>query len=142
MKRTALLEELFEDIACIGRQVMPFVPPKSSGKIPTRAQIGILFCVLHIGPQSVKELAHRLGMTPSAITQMVNGLVEEGLLIRKEDREDRRKICVTLTPKGKKKLNTMKQARMQSFTQVFKTLSDADLLQLKNIYSKIIAQLT
>ena len=141
MKRNALLEELFESVACIGRQITPYSTSKTTKKLPTRAQICILFSLLYGGPQSVKELAHRLGMTPSAITQMVDGLVEQGLLIRKEDTKDRRKTCVILTKKGQKKLEGIRKDRMESFTKLFETLSDSDLLQLKNIYSKIIAQL-
>lgn len=142
MNRQGLLEDLFGDIACIGRRVIPFASSKkSSSKSPTRAQLGILFCVFYSGPHTIKELSERFGMTPSAITQIVNSLVDDGLLSRQEDEKDRRKLHISLTLKGKKKIESIKKSRMKSFAQMFQSLSDSDLVNLKNIYSKIIPHL-
>jgi len=141
MKRSELLEKLFEDIACIGRQIMPFPPSQVEKKLPTRAQLSILFFIFHNGPQNIKEVAHRFGMTPSAITQIVNTLEKEKLLDRTPDTTDKRKICVSLTTQGKKKLEEVKKIRMMSFKKVFDSLSEKELLQLRSIYSKILETL-
>jgi DNA-binding MarR family transcriptional regulator len=65
-----------------------------------------MFMLVHVGPQSIKDMAVRFSMTPSAATQLVNGLVKDGYLVRTENIWDRRKVGVDLTVKGKKHLGS------------------------------------
>lgn len=48
----------------------------------------------------VSDLHGHHFMTKPAISQILNGLEKKGYVHRKIDKEDRRKIAVTLTPKG------------------------------------------
>jgi DNA-binding MarR family transcriptional regulator len=50
--------------------------------------------VLHHGAQTAGTLASVTGLTPAAITALIDRLVERGLVTRKRDTEDRRKVIV------------------------------------------------
>lgn len=52
------------------------------------------------GPQSASQLADLLGVTPSAITAMVESLVRRGLATRSHDPHDRRVTMVQVTGAG------------------------------------------
>ena len=56
----------------------------------------------------------------------VDAFVEDKVLERVTDAEDRRKVRIRLSRKGEKLLGELKRAREQAFARVFAPLSDAD----------------
>lgn len=139
MSRKDLIQQFFKSmdsmarISAINHKHEPV--PKD---MPPHAQMGVLFIVAHRGPQTIKELSQRFSMTSSAATQLVNGLVKSTLLARTEDREDRRKVVVELTAKGKSIIERAKTYRMEKMVKLFEPLSDAELKQLMKIQAKIV----
>jgi DNA-binding MarR family transcriptional regulator len=53
--------------------------------------------VLHHGAQTAGTLATVTGLTPAAITALIDRLADRGLVTRKRDVEDRRKVMVEAT---------------------------------------------
>lgn len=49
----------------------------------------------------LKDLAYNLDVTPAAASQVVNRMVQEGLVIRTTDKADRRSIMITPSKKGR-----------------------------------------
>ena len=49
---------------------------------------------------SARDLSERLDIRPSSVTELVNRLIETGLVVRKEDEEDRRLSHICLTDLG------------------------------------------
>lgn len=105
---------------------------------PTRSQASVMFMVSGRSRTNVKEIAQAFGMTPSAVTQLVNGLVSEGMLARKADRKDRRVSCLELTAKGKRVVEQLKKKRLQNFSRIFEPLTDSEMQQFDKIQQKII----
>lgn len=56
---------------------------------------------------SQRELAERTGTTEATTVRSVNGLLKSGLIIRKRVKDDRRKMRITLSAKGKRLRNTL-----------------------------------
>jgi DNA-binding MarR family transcriptional regulator len=54
------------------------------------------------GPLSATELGGRTSLDPDKITRSVDGLVERGYVIRKDDEADRRRVVLTLSAKGRR----------------------------------------
>jgi DNA-binding MarR family transcriptional regulator len=106
--------------------------------LPTRASMGVLMVVDNFGQRSVKELASLFGVTPSAATQLVDGLVRDNLIQRRQDPDDRRKVALSLTAKGKQVLEKTKQTHLKSFVRMLSPLTDQELNQFKVLQSKII----
>lgn len=50
------------------------------------------------GPRSVGQLAEAVGVSPPAVTQLVDRLVEHGLVERRHDDKDRRMVLVDYVP--------------------------------------------
>ncbi len=111
---------------------------KGSRALPPRAQLQVLFLINQGDAQTVKDIAQQFGMTSSAATQLVNGLVKSNLLQRKEDEDDRRKICLQLTAEGKKMLLQAKQHRLQKMKILLDPLSDREVVHILRLQEKII----
>jgi MarR family 2-MHQ and catechol resistance regulon transcriptional repressor len=53
------------------------------------------------GPMPVRDLSERLGLVPSTVTRLVDGLARDGLAARARDEGgDRRRVFVSLTDSG------------------------------------------
>lgn len=142
MKREKILADVFDGMGVMRRFfAMKHTPEQLQKGMPTRAQLAVMMSLAQTTETSVKNIAQTLCMTSSAATQTIDGLVSEKLLTRKADRTDRRKIVVSLTPRGKLVLAKAKVAHKGMMTTMFASLSTEELLQLKNIQEKIIAHL-
>ena len=53
---------------------------------------------------SLSSLATHIGLTLPSMSKLIDDLVSRGFVARNEHQEDRRKICLQLTPTGKKEL--------------------------------------
>ncbi len=74
------------------------------------SQIGALFQIQR-GTSNVSDLGEGLGITIAAASQMLERLVQQGLIQRSEDPLDRRAKKLILTDKGKGILQKSVQAR-------------------------------
>jgi|SRR5271157_3322661 len=63
------------------------------------SQIGALFQIYH-GRSNVSDLGEGLGITNAAASQMLERLVQQKLILRSEDPQDRRVKQLALTDKG------------------------------------------
>jgi len=75
------------------------------------SHLGAIFHVHRIGSCGVTEIGEHLGVTSAAASQMLDRLVEQGLVVRTEDHEDRRVKRIELTDKGQQVLEAGIQAR-------------------------------
>jgi DNA-binding MarR family transcriptional regulator len=67
----------------------------------TMTQVKVLF-VLHAGPpKSLKDLARTLATSVAAASPVVDRLVQQGLVLRAEDPNDRRFVALSLTDDGR-----------------------------------------
>ncbi|MFN7160589.1 MAG: MarR family winged helix-turn-helix transcriptional regulator [Candidatus Gracilibacteria bacterium] len=141
MQRTEIIQDFFSNLNTMKRLLMKQHGDSHIANLPTHAQMGILMTVSKRKNTSIKDLAQEFGISSSAITQIVDLLVRDGHLRRKEDPLDRRKLSVSLTAKGKKIMEEAKKMRMAFLSNMLEILSEEELLQLKNIQQKIIEHL-
>lgn len=139
MSRARILAELTENMGLLMRLLSKSPGPQRPKGAPTRSQVGILVLIGHLGVQNTKELAARLEMTPSAVTQLVDALVRDKLLSRREDRADRRIVWLELTAKGRKQLAVFKKQRQKFLAVALRPLGETHLRQLISIQNRIIA---
>jgi len=103
-----------------------------------RPQVHILFFVARKKEgASVKYLAEMLDVTPGAVTQFVDALVEKGLVRREEDPDDRRILRIKLTGIAESKFEQFKKDYFKSVSRVFDTLSYKEIKQLIKLLAKI-----
>jgi DNA-binding MarR family transcriptional regulator len=62
----------------------------------------VLTVLGNFGPLSATEITHHNTLEIDKVTRIVDSLVEQGLVTRQQDSEDRRRVIVALTAKGKR----------------------------------------
>ncbi len=67
----------------------------------TLTQYRTLVVLASRGPQSLVELADAVAVTPPTATRMCDRLIKKGLILRRQDRGDRRLVRLTLADKGR-----------------------------------------
>ena len=64
------------------------------------AQLAVLATLRMHGRRTITTLAERERVTAPSMTNMINGLEEQGLVVRTPDDEDRRRVQVDITDAG------------------------------------------
>ena len=90
------------------------------------SQLGALFQIRHRGSSGVTDLGDDLGVTSSAASQLLERLVQQGLILRSEDPSDRRVKQLVLTEKGLQVLQESIRARQSWLSDLAETLSDSE----------------
>lgn len=96
----------------------------------TMPQIGALFRIFHKGNVAVSDIGEELGITRAAASQLLERLVQQGLILRSEDPVDRRMKQIVLTSKGHQVLQESISARQSWFEHLASALSASEKEQV------------
>lgn len=81
-------------------------------------QIGALMRISHRGACGVSDLGDELGVTNAAASQMLERLVQGGLVERREDPDDRRAKRIALTERGSRLVQGTVEMRLRQFAEL------------------------
>ncbi|MFC1988012.1 MarR family winged helix-turn-helix transcriptional regulator [Chloroflexota bacterium] len=136
--RRELLQALAEKMASVVRRVHAGQGFKFSEFILRPPQVRILFFIARQNEEvAVKDLAEMLNVTPGAVTQFVDGMVDMDLVRREEDAKDRRIIRVKLTELARSKLREFRKSYLTAASRAFDVLSDAEIGELVRLLNKV-----
>ena len=93
------------------------------------SQIGALFHIRH-GSLGVSDIGDDLGVSSAAASQMLERLVQQGLVVRSEDPHDRRVKQIVLTEEGTKILTGVIQARQNWMEDLAKQMTPEEKEQV------------
>lgn len=103
----------------------------------TMPQMVTLFAIRGVGTCRMSELAEITQQSAGTLTGIVDRLIEDGLVARVRDVEDRRVVQVTLTAHGEERLASVERARrgdMERILHHFNTDQLADLEHLLRLF--------
>jgi DNA-binding MarR family transcriptional regulator len=83
------------------------------------------------GAMRAGELAQQCHLGRPNLTELVDGLVEEGLVRRDEDASDRRAVVLTLTPQGRRELHRFQTAMAAALAEVIGRLEPSKRERLR-----------
>lgn len=89
---------------------------------------------------SLSEVAGHIGLGLPSMSKLVDALVNSKRLTREMHGGDRRRICLTLTSRGKRELDEAYQHTQTFFAEKFAKLTDAERTQIAgamNIMKKL-----
>jgi MarR family transcriptional regulator, organic hydroperoxide resistance regulator len=96
----------------------------------TIGQVKSLFYLQHEGSTNLGQLATALEVTPPNVTGIIERLVEQGLVSRTENPENRRMLMVQLTEKGRDLIMKLHDSGSGMMSLLLNRLSVADLQAL------------
>jgi DNA-binding MarR family transcriptional regulator len=93
------------------------------------SQIGVMFRI-NDGRSSLSDLGGGLGITSAAVSQMMDKLVQQGLILRSEDPNDRRTKQLVLTDKGHQIVHESFHSRQAWLRDLANSLSEEEKRQV------------
>ena len=96
------------------------------------SQINTLMRLYHHGTCEVSDISDQLGITNAASSQLVERLVQQGLLNRTEDPRDRRVRQLEITPQGRVLIEQGIAARQRWMEELTHELSPEEQEEIAN----------
>jgi DNA-binding MarR family transcriptional regulator len=140
LDRARLLEELIESTHAIRHKIVMDSGYITGGRV-SLSQLVVLRIVSKNSGVSIKEISGKLGITSSAVTQLVDGLVSKGYLNREGSREDRRALKLTLSGPGRGVIQTVRDNGLKELLHIFSALDDAEFEKYCELNRKIVANM-
>ncbi|HEU4952520.1 MAG TPA: MarR family transcriptional regulator [Holophagaceae bacterium] len=101
MPKAQKIEAIFQDIRRIVRALELFSKEVDVKFNLTAPQLWALWELGREGPLALKDLSARIQLHPSTVVGVVDRLESKGLVARKPDPEDRRRVRLSLTAAGR-----------------------------------------
>ena len=89
------------------------------------------------GVNAPSRLAEHLEVQPSQVSHLLASLEEAGLVERRLDSEDRRRVLLHLTPKGEEAQKRFKEAWLAAYSQHLARLNPEELLLFRDLLGKL-----
>jgi DNA-binding MarR family transcriptional regulator len=100
----------------------------------TLAQLKSLLFIAAKDKTNFKKVAEALNVTPPNVTGIIDKLVEQGLVTRTENQEDRRIMLLQATEKGRELLDALHQSHVNQMTQILGNMTVEELNIFINCY--------
>lgn len=102
------------------------------------SQLSTLMIIYKKGPCAVSDIGDALGVSYPAVSQMLDRLVQEELIFRTEDPDDRRVKQIKLTDKGQQKLKDNLHAHHAWLKDLAEDLSQSEKEQISKALNILI----
>jgi len=79
---------------------------------------------------SLVMVGRRVHLSSPTVSRIVDRLVQKGLVARERRSKDRRKVCLSLTPRGRERYRTLPTALQEQFVDRLMSLQESDRLAL------------
>jgi DNA-binding MarR family transcriptional regulator len=102
----------------------------------------ILISVAHLQDQpggvGINEIAEHLHLSGAFVTTETQGLIKAGLVGKKMNPRDRRRVLLSITPKARRLLNELTAVQQPVNDALFRCLSSADFVSLRSVIAKLV----
>jgi MarR family transcriptional regulator, organic hydroperoxide resistance regulator len=122
-----LINKILEYQRQMGRQIKAEMPNAWLELNLTMAQLKTLIFIYFEGVTNFKMIAAALGVTPPNVTGIIDRLVEQGLVTREENPQNRRMQMLSLTITGKALLSDLKERQTTHLSRILTILSIEEL---------------
>ncbi len=92
----------------------------------TPSQLSVLASVVRLGPLRMSELAEREGLNPTLLSRVVAHLERDGLLERRAEPRDRRRLTLRATPAGRRRQLRVRAERASVLAAQLAALDETD----------------
>lgn len=131
------LDEIQALAFSIGKKLQTELLKKLQSSGLTPPQFYILKTLDRYGASRATTLAKKMHVKPSAITVMIDRLIDQELVLRYHDQDDRRVVVIELTSKGKAVLEEAMIVRNQHISKYFSKLEVQEREDLLRLFEKL-----
>ncbi|MCP3733639.1 MarR family winged helix-turn-helix transcriptional regulator [Sphingomonas sp. RP10(2022)] len=105
------------------------------------ARTKLLLLLDRRGPARAADIADFFDQAPRTVTEAIDGLERDGLVVRSPDTHDRRVKQVSITDEGRRVTGETEPLRQELIDGVFGTLSEDEQARLSAMFAKMQAAL-
>jgi DNA-binding MarR family transcriptional regulator len=116
---------LGRSLSLVLEQLVPLLRTLAAGGVSATA-FAVLARLDRGGDARLTELATAENVSQPAMTQLVNRMEDDGLVVRKRSGEDRRGVLVGLAPHGREILRARRERRVELLDELAGRLDEAD----------------
>lgn len=127
IERAVVVDEVIAGYELLMRRMASSHAPEFLEIPITMPQAKVLYLLGASGELHMSELVHRLGVSLSTVSGLVERVVEAGLVVRHEDPADRRQVVVGLTPAGVQFIDHFRELNAREMRGLLQILDDAEL---------------
>lgn len=91
---------------------------------------------------SIVELAQRLLLERSSVSRLVDSLVKEEFVRREINKSNRREVILTLTEKGKRSINNVKEQSIHFFDKILGPYNNEEHIEILSSIRKLTKSLS
>lgn len=124
MSRVETIDLLFQSVLARFFSIPARRP--ASGAV-TFAQMRVLWVIEMEGASPQGDVARRLGVSNSTMTEVVDRLVRGGYVRREESSRDRRRVVLNLRPRGRSMLADYAKRRRERFEKLASVVGKGDI---------------
>lgn len=135
MFKSDQIAEIFRSMVALKRALMFRMPDASAPAITPSQWLAV--SAIGKGAHTVKAIAEALHVSSSAATQLVDGLVKTGYVVRSPGKDDKRETELTLSKDSEAGIKEIKKQKMAQFEKIFSTLSERELAQFAGLMKKL-----
>ena len=106
-----------------------------------RAAYGLLFCLVHDGPQRTSQLAENLHTEISTVSRQTSALVSHGLVERQADPDDGRATLLAPTTEGVRVFERNRKQRNQWLANITSDWPAGDREQLSALLDRLCSRI-
>lgn len=118
----------------------PILPLLREKKL-TLTHIGALFHLYYKQSSPVSKISSIADISNAATSQMLDKLVNLGLVERNEDSKDRRIKNISITNAGRKFIDELIQLRKNWYQEIFESLSEEEIVETEKVISNLIEKI-
>lgn len=123
-------ERIIHNIRDISRTMLELYEGKSSQK-------RVLILIREMGEITQRELTLRMGIKPASVSELLTKLENNGMIVRRPSKADRRMLILSLTNTGEAVAIHYGEQREKRHDEMFRCLSDGEQDTLIALLEKI-----
>jgi DNA-binding MarR family transcriptional regulator len=138
MEKAQLIRQVIELQHKVNRMLRRQVPDAWMELSLTLAQLKSLFFISSEGNTNVRKLAAALSVTSANVTGIVDRLVKQGLVTRRENPEDRRMLLLQVTDKGRALIIDLRERQISRLSEILDYMSPDEVSTLAQGLSSLL----
>ncbi|MBI4181054.1 MAG: MarR family transcriptional regulator [Chloroflexi bacterium] len=130
MEKSKLIKQIIQLQQQLGHAMRQYAPGAWLDLDLTIGQLKSLFFIDFEGSTNFKRLANALRVTPPNVTGIIDHLVEQGLVSREENPENRRMLLLKTTDRGKALVSKLRASVISRISDILTQLTSEELSAL------------
>ncbi|MCI1143391.1 MarR family winged helix-turn-helix transcriptional regulator [Sphingomonas sp. WKB10] len=137
----ACTENLASDLFSLFLRMHRMMNKRLAEQGASLARTKLLLFLDRRGPSRAADIADFFDQAPRTVTEAIDGLERDGLVVRRPHPHDRRVKQISITEAGGRVLGETEPLRQELIGSVFGALTDDEQTQLSVLFAKLSAEL-